>query len=533
MKEIRSNENILASVESRRVEGTGVVFNSESVDLGGFTEIISPNAISEDTLRNSDILFLLDHNRERGVLARSKNGSGSLSVSIDADGVHYAFDAPHTALGDEVLEGLRRGDINKCSFAFTVSEDSWIKRDDGTILRTIDKIDKLYDISVVWSPAYEGTSVNVVDKRGLEELTSSALEVKDNVEVRSEEENRSEEEPKNEQRNLYTQNSNITNNMNKNKFSLIGTINDAINMRSNDFVKNGQIVLPIETRAEGDTPAATGTPVANGIIAGEGAPQGGQTVDNQLWDLMTDLKDKMILNDLGVQFITADSTIEIPRYSAGQAGWAGEIEAAKNASGEFSSIKLAPMRLAAYIDISNTWLNMTSCNAESILRQELVNCIALKLQQTILGNGKGDDKTPVGMLYNVTADTAAFKYDDVVDMEAALESANVYSENIRYAVNPKAKAVLRTVKRDSGSGLFVWEKNQIECIDAYSSNSLSEKAIILGDWSQMLVCFFGGNVRMTVDTISKAVENMTRIVVSLDVNYCVKRPEAFVKRILK
>ncbi len=585
MKEIRSNEQIQASKESRKVEGYGVVFNSESVDLGGFTEVILPGAISEETVRNSDILFLLDHNRERGVLARSKNGAGSLKVEIDERGVRYEFEAPNTALGDEILEGLRRQDINKCSFAFTVSEDSWVKREDGTILRTISKIDRLYDISIVYNPAYEDTCV--VNKRGLEQLEELEAEIREAAEeekpedfadepeteekssecqtepeeersedekeseneestenVESEEEEKEDDEPENEERsndseskeerhNLYNKENYIAINstMNKNKFSLIGTINDAINMRSNDFVKNGQIVLPIETRAEGDAPAVT--PVANGIIAGEGAPQGGVTVDNSLWDLMTDLKDKMILNDLGVQFITADSTIEIPRYSAGQAGWSGEIEKAKNASGEFSSIKLAPLRLAAYMDISNTWLNMTSCNAEAILRQELVNCIALKLQQTILGNGKGDDKTPQGMLYNVTADSTIIKYDDIVDIESALESSNCYSENIKYAVSPKAKATLRTVKRDAGSGLFVWEKNQIEGIDALSSNSLPEKAMVLGDWSQMVVCFFGGNVRMTVDTISKAVENLTRVVVQLDVNYCVKRPECFVKRILK
>ena len=185
MKEIRSNEQIQASSESRKVEGYGVVFNSESVDLGGFTEIISPGAISEETIRNSDILFLLDHNRERGVLARSKNGSGSLSVSVDERGVRYEFEAPQTALGDEILEGLRRGDVNKCSFAFTVAEDSWVKREDGTVLRTISKIDKLYDISIVYNPAYEETCV--VNKRGLEELEErETLKVESEVKAESE-----------------------------------------------------------------------------------------------------------------------------------------------------------------------------------------------------------------------------------------------------------------------------------------------------------------------------------------------------------
>ena len=181
MKEVRSNDiNILS--ESRTVEGYAVVFNSESVDLGGFSEIINRDAITDEVINSSDILFLLDHNVKRGVLARSKNGSGSLKIEIDERGVKYSFDAPNTALGDEILEGLRRGDINKCSFAFTVSADSWVKRADGSILRTIESIDKLYDMSIVYNPAYEDTLV--VNKRGLDELTEKDEESEtDTVEV--------------------------------------------------------------------------------------------------------------------------------------------------------------------------------------------------------------------------------------------------------------------------------------------------------------------------------------------------------------
>lgn len=47
------------------------------------------------------------------------------------------FEAPNTALGDELLEGLKRGDITSSSFAFTVGKDNWEKREDGSYLRTI------------------------------------------------------------------------------------------------------------------------------------------------------------------------------------------------------------------------------------------------------------------------------------------------------------------------------------------------------------------------------------------------------------
>lgn len=158
-KEIRNIGNISSSEESRKVEGYALVFNSESEDLG-FFETISPEAINEETIRKSDVMCLLDHSKERGILARSRYGKGSLKLSIDEVGLRYEFDAPKTSLGDELLEMLRRGDINQSSFAFTVASggDRWEKKD-GKYYRTITKIERLYDVSPVYQPAYYSTTV--------------------------------------------------------------------------------------------------------------------------------------------------------------------------------------------------------------------------------------------------------------------------------------------------------------------------------------------------------------------------------------
>lgn len=147
----RANET-----ESRRVEGKAIVFNSISNDLGGFREIISPEAI-DGVIEVSDIFFLYNHTSDRGFLARSKMGVGSLKTEIREDGVYFSFDAPHTSLGDEVLEYLKRGDVNQCSFAFSVESDTWDKQPDGTYIRTINKFNKLYDMSLVDTPAYPQT----------------------------------------------------------------------------------------------------------------------------------------------------------------------------------------------------------------------------------------------------------------------------------------------------------------------------------------------------------------------------------------
>lgn len=156
-KEIRSVE-IRSAEDSRVVEGYALVFNSLSEDLGGFREKIVPEAV-ENVIERSDILALLNHNRDRGVLARSRYGKGSLTLEVDEKGLKYRFDSPNTALGDELLEYLKRGDINQSSFAFTIEEDQWEKQTDGTYIRTIKKFKELFDVSPVFEPAYAATSV--------------------------------------------------------------------------------------------------------------------------------------------------------------------------------------------------------------------------------------------------------------------------------------------------------------------------------------------------------------------------------------
>ncbi len=172
MKELRNcNYELRAAEDSRAVDGYAIVWNKESKDLGGFTEIIEQEAI-DGILERSDILCLLNHNEERGVLARSKYGNGSLILEVDEIGLKYSFEAPKTALGDELLEGLRREDITTSSFAFVIGNDKWEKRSDGTYLRRITQFKELFDVSPVYREAYPDTTVAL---RKMQDLTKEDL----------------------------------------------------------------------------------------------------------------------------------------------------------------------------------------------------------------------------------------------------------------------------------------------------------------------------------------------------------------------
>lgn len=161
-KEVRtiSNSELRLADDSRRIEGYGIIFNSISKDLGGFKEIIKPEAM-DGVIERSDVFALLNHNEGRGILARSDRGEGSLKLEVDSKGLKYSFDAPKTNLAEELVEGIRRKDIKASSFAFSVDpKGETVERlEDGTILRTVTKFNLIYDVSPAYRAAYDDTTV--------------------------------------------------------------------------------------------------------------------------------------------------------------------------------------------------------------------------------------------------------------------------------------------------------------------------------------------------------------------------------------
>ena len=145
----------------RKVSGYGALFGSRSQNLGTtdcpMHEIILPGAF--DGRLNDTVLALFNHDQNL-ILARTAGGEGTLKLSVDNIGLRYEFEAAETTTGNDLLEGIRRGDIAGSSFAFTVAHggDTWTPEGRGA-LRTIAKISRLFDCSPVVSPAYAETTV--------------------------------------------------------------------------------------------------------------------------------------------------------------------------------------------------------------------------------------------------------------------------------------------------------------------------------------------------------------------------------------
>ena len=170
-KEIRNLGNIqIRAVDggnSRHIEGYAIMFDTQSEYIG-FYETIERGAVTQEMVDACDVFATFNHDTNK-IFARSNMGKGSLTLTVDDTGLKYEFDAPNTALGDELIEYLKRGDIGKSSFAFYMDPDddeaeTWESKD-GVYFRTIHKIASICDVSPVWCPSYSSTSVS---KRSLE-----------------------------------------------------------------------------------------------------------------------------------------------------------------------------------------------------------------------------------------------------------------------------------------------------------------------------------------------------------------------------
>lgn len=146
--ECRSND------DKNLISGYAIVFNKESVDLGGFKEVISERALDNVDL---DDVYFYAHHKSESVLGNTK--SGTLQLRVTDVGLYFTATLPETTLGKDTYELVKRGDLKSLSFGFIAQEDIWDTRSNPQI-RTVTQIKKLDEISIVSRPAYEDTMVS-------------------------------------------------------------------------------------------------------------------------------------------------------------------------------------------------------------------------------------------------------------------------------------------------------------------------------------------------------------------------------------
>ena len=163
VKEQREFRMEHAEQNGNTIRGYAAVYNSDSEWMGGFYEQIETGAF-DDVLEN-DVRAYFNHDEN---LLLGRVSSGTLRISTDKRGLFYEVDLPNTTYANDLVELMKRGDVNQSSFAFLIEKDRWEQRG-GTTYRIIEKVSRLLDVSPVSQPAYPDATSEL--KRDLETET--------------------------------------------------------------------------------------------------------------------------------------------------------------------------------------------------------------------------------------------------------------------------------------------------------------------------------------------------------------------------
>ncbi len=146
--------------DGEKIRGVAIVFDTPSLDLGGFVEIIESRAVDRTLAGQADVLALTHHDMAQ-VLGRTPD---TLTLEKRSGGLHVVITPPATSWGRDTLESVRRRDIRSMSIGFRVPKggDRFETRA-GHTARIITDLD-LVEVSVVALAAYPQTDASVAQR---------------------------------------------------------------------------------------------------------------------------------------------------------------------------------------------------------------------------------------------------------------------------------------------------------------------------------------------------------------------------------
>ena len=560
MKQQRSLLQAAPNLQGRTITGTAIVFDSWSNTLydprvGFFQEKIERSALTQETLDNSDIVASMGHDKNY-IMARRKYGHGNLELKLTERGLDFKFDCPETVKGEELLQHIKRGEMDSCSFAFTNPDDGerWYKEGD-MLKREVTKINKIYDVAIVFYPCYEETTVSArslelakqaleknndsymndenekIENREVEE-TPQELHVETETQIEQEanpiEENATEEpealeneiteetpevnnpeteqksEDKQEIENPETREINI-NDKNKQTHNVMKK-HTLLQQQIREAIENG--TNKVELRAAQD-------------IVGVNKNQGTDTivglhddvVETEIKDFLEPLYAESVFSKLGVRMYSGlpMGDIRVPAMAGGTAEWEYENADAEFTSNEFSSVILKPKRITAYIDISKMLIAQDTLNVQSMIIRDLYNALMSKVQKTFLGSAAGTAYKPAGIFYGVTTQDIT-SYAELCEMEAGVADSNIGGEK-KYLMSNHAKAALRCMAKSVLTNELALTNGNVDGTQVIANSDVADNNYVYGAFDSIV---FGswGDVDLIIDPYTQARKGAVRLVIN-------------------
>jgi len=225
--------------------------------------------------------------------------------------------------------------------------------------------------------------------------------------------------------------------------------------------------------------------------------------------------------------------VRIPKKTAAaSAAWiASEGGAASESEMTVGNVAMTPKTLGAFTDITRQLMIQSSMDVERLVRDDLAQALALAIDLAAL-EGSGASGQPTGVL-NASGVTkvSAFAgvnptFAEVVGLETAVADNNALSGNLGYIMRSNMAGALKTTEKASGTAQFVYDGTNLNGYNAYVSNQGTDGNIYFGNWSDVLVGFFGG-LDIVVDPYTASTSGTVRIVALQSTDVAVRHGESF------
>jgi len=277
--------------------------------------------------------------------------------------------------------------------------------------------------------------------------------------------------------------------------------------------------------------------------------QGGYLVstDHMADQFVEALYARLAITQLGarvMQGLKGDVSIPKLATSVSNSAFVAEGSAPSEGAAVFSQVVMSPKTLAAYVDVSRKLMMQSDPSVEQLLRNDIVNTFARKIDEVAIEGGGSNE--PTGIIGNGSTNVVAIgtnggavTYAKVVDMIKEVEVDNAIINDTAFLTNPKVIAALRTVSKQASGveGNFIMDPDGTVLGTRVASSTLvpsdmskgtgtNLSALIYGDFSQIMLGFYSG-VDVVVDQASLSTSGGTRLAFFQDMDVALRYPESF------
>lgn len=177
-------------------------------------------------------------------------------------------------------------------------------------------------------------------------------------------------------------------------------------------------------------------------------------------------------------------------------GWITEGADASLTDLATGAVTLTPRTIAGGVAMTRALLQQSSPDIEMIVRQDLIRGSALAIDLAVF-QGSGAAGQPLGIANHGDINTQAVNTDgaptwaELVGFESAVAADNALGGALAYVTTSAVRGNLKTTSKDTGSGQFLMAGNEANGYPVQVSTQLSANTLLFGDWSQILVGFWG------------------------------------------